>query len=338
MVKVLVTGATGFIGSHLAAALCQRGDEVTCLVRRTSRLDRLSPLGVRLVYGDVTEPDSLPEAVAGNQIVYHVAGCTKAFRKGRLFEVNEQGTANVARACAERTEPPVLVAVSSLAAAGPAPDGQPRTEADPAAPVSNYGRSKLAGERAAAQFADRLPITIVRPPIVFGEADRDSFAMFQAIARFRIHLVPTFRRHRYSLIHAADLAELLILAAQRGTRLSSDPAGGPSPRGHYFAACEAHPTYAELGRMIAAALGHRRVLVLPAGPLAVRTVATLSEAWSRVIRRPNILNFDKVREIRAGSWVCSAQAATDELGFSPATPLAERLRQTAQWYRQEGWL
>ncbi|HUT11089.1 MAG TPA: NAD-dependent epimerase/dehydratase family protein [Thermoguttaceae bacterium] len=338
MAKVLVTGASGFVGSHLAAALCRQGDEVTCLVRKTSVVDRLRPLGLRLVYGSVTEPDSLQAAVAGNEIVYHVAGSTKAFRKEHLFKVNEQGTANVARACAEQTTPPVLVVVSSLAAAGPAPDGQPRTEADPAEPVSNYGRSKLAGERAAEQFADRLPITIVRPPIVVGEADRDGFAMFRAISRFRIHLVPTFRPRRYSLIHAADLANLLILAARRGTRLSSGPTDGPSPPGHYFAACEVHPTYAQLGRMVAAALGRRRVLVLPANPLAVRMAATLSEVCSRIVRRPNILNFDKVREIRAGSWLCSAQAATDELGYSPAAPLPERLRQTAEWYRREGWL
>jgi len=337
MAKVLVTGASGFVGSHLAAALCRQGDEVTCLVRKTSVVDRLRPLGVRLAHGDVTAPDSLPAAVAGNQTVYHLAGLTKAFGKKQLFEINEQGTANVARACAEQTTPPVLVVVSSLAAAGPSPDGRPRTESDPAEPVSNYGRSKLAGERAAERFADRTPITIVRPPIVFGEADRDCLGMFRAISRFRIHLVPTFRPRRYSLIHAADLAELLILASQRGSRLPGGATDGPSPHGYYFAACETHPTYAELGRMVAAAL-QRRVLVLPTGPLGVRLAATFSEAVSRITRRPNILNFDKVREIRAGSWFCSAQAAADQLGYCPAAPLPDRLRQTAQWYRREGWL
>jgi len=341
MSKVLVTGASGFIGSHLVEALAARGEEVTCLVRKTSPLDRLQPLGVRLAYGDVTDRESLRAAVAGKQIVYHLAGLNRALRVQQFYRVNQQGVANVAQCCGRQTTPPVLVSVSSLAAAGPAVDGQMRAEIDPPVPVSNYGRSKRAGELAAEELADRVPITVVRPPIVLGEADPQGLQIFSTVARFGVHPVPGLGRNRFSLIHAADLAELLILAARRGRRLEpggdDGNNGGGRSRGYYFAACEEHPSYAELGRKVAVALG-RRVLVLPMPRAATWILATANEAISQVFRRPLLLGLDKAREAAAGSWLCSPQAAIAELGFSVAAPLADRLRQTAQWYRDHRWL
>ena len=112
MTRVLVTGASGFVGSHLAEALAARGDEVVCLVRKTSKTDRLRRLGVRLVSGDVTDPASLAGAVRGVQTVYHVAGATLVLRRRQYYEVNQQGVGNVARVCAERETPPVLVTVA----------------------------------------------------------------------------------------------------------------------------------------------------------------------------------------------------------------------------------
>lgn len=216
MAKVLVTGASGFIGSHLASALVARGDEVTCLVRKTSQIKGLNGLGVQLVYGDVTQPESLLSAVAGQETVYHLAGITLALTKRQFFRVNQEGIRNIARACAAQPGPPVLLVVSSLAAAGPALDGRPKIESDPSQPVSAYGRSKRAGEQEAELFADRVPTTIVRPPIVFGERDHLGLPLFRSVDKFGIHFVPGRGRHRYSLIHVADLAELIILVAQRG--------------------------------------------------------------------------------------------------------------------------
>lgn len=336
--KVLVTGASGFIGSHLAEMLSREGYRATCLVRKTSRLKRLRRLDVDLRFGDVTDLDTLRAAVAGAQFVYHVAGCNTALRSRYLHQVNEQGVRNIAQACAAQTTPPVLVTVSSLAAAGPSDGDRPRTEAEPAAPVSKYGRSKLAGERAAAEFADRVPISIVRPPIVFGEADHQSCQWFRSIARFGVHVMPGMGHHRYSVIHADDLARLLILAGGQGKRLSSDAAAGEAPtEGIYFAAAEQHPTYAELGRLVAVALGRKAVLV-PTPPRSVWLAAGATELAAQLLRRPFLLNVDKAREAWAGSWVCSAQRAADELGFRVGATLQQRFRQAAEWYRREGWL
>ncbi len=236
---------------------------MTCLVRKTSQIEGLNRLGVRLVYGDVTQPESLMPAVAGQDIVYHLAGLTLALTKRQFFRVNQGGIRNIAQACAAQASPPVLLVVSSLAAAGPALDGRPKIESDPAEPVSAYGRSKRAGEQEAELFADRVPTTIVRPPIVLGERDHLGLPMFRSVNRFGIHVVPGLGRHRFSLIHAADLVELMILAAQRGKRLA--PLGGngsQAGQGYYFAACEEDVVYDDLGHLIGRVLGRRRVFPL----------------------------------------------------------------------------
>lgn len=339
MARVLITGGSGFVGSHLAERLVARGDDVTCLVRRASRVERLDPLGVRFAYGDVTDPESLSSAVGNVETVYHAAGCTIAIHAQQYDRVNHQGTRNIVGACAARTTPPVLVVVSSLAAAGPAVDGRPRVESDPPRQISHYGRSKRAAELAAEEFADRVPVTVVRPPIVLGEADRLGLPMFAMVWRLGLFFVNGLGRNRYSIIHATDLANLLIRAAEHGERLPAAPSEGDAlSQGYYFAGCGEDPTYAELGRRIGCALGRRRVLIFPTPPRGLWVVAALMELKSRIRRLPEYLTFDRVREIRAGSWTCSPRKAVDGLGFSVAAPLTERLKQTAQWYREHGWL
>ena len=121
MPKVLVTGATGYIGEHLARSRLAHGDFVRCLVRKSSRTDQLESLGVELSQGDVNDADSMRRAVQGCQVVYHLAGKTAAMKRQELYRANSRGTYQFAQACAQQTTPPVLIVVSSLAAAGTAP-------------------------------------------------------------------------------------------------------------------------------------------------------------------------------------------------------------------------
>jgi dihydroflavonol-4-reductase len=339
MTKALITGASGFIGSHLASALRQRQEDVSCLVRGTSRIDRLQPLGVNIVRGDVLDIDSLRAAIKGQQVVYHVAGCIVALGKDKYYQVNAQGARNVAQVCSEQDNPPVLVLVSSQAAAGPAVRGRPRVEQDRLRPVSHYGRSKRLGELQAQSFADRVPISVVRPPIVFGEADPQSAAMFRPIKRFGIHLVPGLARNRFSIVHADDLVHLLLLAAERGQRmipLGESPSA--ASQGIYFAGCEKYPVYSELGQMIGDAVGRKRVfMLLAAWPLMIG-VAAGAEVAGRALKRPLFFNLDKFREASAGAWMCSIDKAKEELGYRTLAPLPMRVRQTAEWYIKEGWI
>ena len=334
---MLVTGGTGFIGRHLVAALRAAGQRVACLVRPTSQVADLQAMGVELLQGDLTRPETLPPAVAGKTTVYHLAGLLEAFRAQDFYRVNVGGTAALVEACAQQPNPPVVVLVSSIAAAGPSREGRFRREEDPPAPVSHYGRSKLAAERAANSFARQLPITVVRPPIVFGEYDRDVLRIFRAVQR-GWHLVPGLRPRRYSLIHAADLVGGLMLAAQHGERMNGEPRDHARGRGVYFLAGREHPTYAELGRLMAAALGRRGLRVVRVPMAAAWVVAMAAEVLARLRGEPEILNLDKMREAAAGSWICCSEKAERQLGFRPPADLAARLRQTATWYQRQGWL
>jgi nucleoside-diphosphate-sugar epimerase len=169
---------------------------------------------------------------------------------------------------------------------------------------------------------------------VFGEWDRDVFKMFRLV-KLGVHLVPVRTHQRYSLIHAADLASLLIRAAANGER--AVPGSGGS--GLYYAGYDEHLTYRELGAQLAAALGRRQPVNVRIPRLVTWTVAAGFEAMARLTGRPpDIVNLDKAREGFAGSWSCSPAKAKQQLGFRPAQPLPVRLRQTADWYRARGWL
>jgi nucleoside-diphosphate-sugar epimerase len=268
-------------------------------------------------------------------VVFHLAGLVKALRTEDFLRVNARGVESVAAVCADRIERPVLIVVSSLAAAGPCAGDQPRVEGDSPAPVSAHGRSKLAGELAAARYATRLSVSVVRPPIVFGPGDRGVLEMFRPIAHAGLHVVPGWEERRVSLIHVADLVALLLLAAEKGERLHPDGAPG---QGVYFVAAEHDPTYAELGQAMAMALGKKRATVVHMPEPLVRLLGLCGDALGRVRQRPGWVNSDKMAEALAGSWTCSSAKARTQLGWSPAATLAERLRETAQWYRQAGWL
>jgi nucleoside-diphosphate-sugar epimerase len=334
MPRVLVTGGSGFIGQHLVERLVGRGDEVVCLVRKTSRVDALRSLGVRLVEGDVTTPESLPEALRGVEVVYHVAGCIRATDLRKMDHINETGTACVVEAAAAQTSPPVLVYVSSLAAAGPSRIDRPHVETDPAEPVSRYGKSKLAAEVQLLQRAARLPISIVRPPIVFGPGGREMLPMFQSV-QLGMHFVPGLRPQRFSLIHVGDLVEALIRAAHYGKRLAGPD--DPARLGLYYATAPETPTYGDLGRLIAQALA-RRVLVVPTPHALGWLLAGANAIRARLTKRDALLDIDKMREATAGSWTCCGNRAAEELDFRPPHTLQDRLAQSALWYRQHGWL
>ena len=334
---MLVTGASGFIGLHLVRWLIKLGYRVSCMVRATSCIDELRSAGAQVVIGDVTDGASIGQALIVSQagIVFHLAGLTKSLRPDDFLRVNAGGVESVAAACADCTDKPVLVVVSSLAAAGPCDVDRPRVESDSPTPVSAYGCSKLAGEQAAARYAGIVPISILRPPMVFGPGDRGMLEIFRPIARWGIHVVPGQGEQCFSLIHVTDMVEGLLLLAEKGERLHHNGVPG---QGIYFIATDDYPTYAELGQAMAIALGKKRATVVHIPRPLMRLAGLSGDVMGRIRRRPGWINSDKIKEALAGSWTCSSAKVRTQLGWSPATALAERLHETAQWYRQAKWL
>ncbi len=338
MDRVLVTGATGFIGGQLAEALVRQGHSVRCLVRRTSDTRRLQELGASFVKGDVTEADQLVKALANVDVIFHLAGLTNALSTTELYRVNADGAGFVAAACARRQTPPTLILVSSIAAAGPTSRDAIRVESDPVAPVSNYGRSKLAGETAAAKWASEIPLTIVRPGMTFGPRDHTSLPIFTTIATWGIHPVVGLGRTKIPLLHVKDLTDLLIRAASDGERLSTPECDVPeSGVGVYFASHDRAPSFRELGSLIAYAM-NRRVIPVPLYPPIAASAAAVNQLRSQLYRRSDSLNIDKIREAKQPSWETSNAKAKRQLNWKLSASLEEQIRETVDWYEANDWI
>lgn len=326
--KALVTGGRGFIGSFLVEQLLSEGHEVRCLLRpKGGDLGWLTGLNVEIISGDVNDPVSVERAVADADYIFHLAGLTKSYDPKVLYTVNVGGTERLLDAAGrlagglER-----FVLVSSLAAAGPSRDGRPVTETDPPRPVSEYGRSKLEAERIARGYADRLPVTVVRPPAVYGPRDGDFLEYFRFCRKGWLPLLSGGPRYT-SVVFVKDLVAGMRLAVQE------EQAVGQT----YFMAADPVYTWEYLGRNIAAVLGMKtRKVILPLA--LARAVCVLSEGFARLFKKNTLFNLDKFRELTETHWICDSNKAKEELGFHCAFSLEAGLEQTAAWYLAHGWI
>ncbi|MCA8925835.1 MAG: NAD-dependent epimerase/dehydratase family protein [Planctomycetes bacterium] len=329
--RAFVTGGSGFVGRHLVARLRAEGWDVLCATRAGSRTAALSALGALVVPADLARPETYAAALEGVEVAFHAAAVLRVPWRRSFLEANARLSRGVAAACAAQSAPVTLVHVSSLAAIGPA-RGAPLTEGSPARPISLYGKSKLAAERALEAWAGRLSISIVRPPMVFGEHDARSVGLYRMARRGWLP-VPHDAEQRISMIHGADLAALLLQVAEQGERRS---AAGPAA-GVYHAAHPAPPTAGEFAQLLGAATGVARVRPLRVPRALLWTSMAAGEVVARVRDQPSVLNLDKAREATGGAWVCATDKIT-ALGFVPEATLAERIAQTAAWYRAQGLL
>lgn len=325
--KILITGATGFIGSHLADALCKRGHAVSCPVRKTSNLRWLEHTSAELSYGDLFDIGYLRTLVTGVDCVYHVAGITKARTKEEYFRGNHLATKNLLEAVAE-ANPGIkrFIHVSSQAAVGPSVKGQPVDERTPFHPITTYGVSKMEAEKECMRLANRLPITIVRPPAVYGPRDKDVFEFFNTINK-GLQPIVGFGDRFVSLIHVKDLVDGIILAGEH------EAATGNT----YFISSERAYHWREVGEIASRVVG-KKVFRLRVPEMGIYTIAAFSELFGMMTNRAALINFEKAKDIVQRSWTCSVQKAQTELGFRESFTLEEGMIDAVGWYREHGWL
>jgi nucleoside-diphosphate-sugar epimerase len=326
--KVLLTGANGFVGSHILDSLHARGLATVALLRRASNQRfiqvHLPRLEVRV--GSLSDPQSLDAALRDVTHVIHCAGCTKALRQSEFYEVNQAGTRNVVEAV-NRQQGRIqrLVHLSSLAAGGPASPDQPAREDDLPHPVSEYGRSKLAGEQELHDVC-KTESVILRPPAVYGPRDEAFLPLFKAV---KAHILPRFGggRQALSLVFAEDLAEAVA------TCLTHPAAAGKT---FYVASSEVTTARAVAGEIAEQMKTWTMPLSLPT--VALWPLCCLQETFSWLTRRPSVLSRQKYAELRAPGWVCDPTRLRQEVGFVGGTALKNGIAKTLAWYRQEGWL
>jgi len=319
--KALVTGATGFIGSHLVEALLQKGFTVTCLVRDVSRLRFLDGLNVRLVTGDCADDKSLPDAVRGIDYVFHLAGLTKSCTEDDFIKANVSGTDNMIKAILSNN-PGIkrFVHLSSLAAAGPTCEGDLLKEDCGPNPVSVYGRTKLEGEKIVYAHKDKLPVTIIRPPAVYGPRDRDLLVFFKMV---KSGLVPYWGKCYYSFLYVEDLINGIILSA-----LSENAEGEI----FFMSDGNIYTTDDIIGAISEA------VQKVPVRINIPGFVMPLLGLLSEKLKGINIINADKIREMKHTRWTCDTSKAVASIGFQPKIKIREGAKWTADWYRIHQWL
>ncbi|MBP9111308.1 MAG: NAD(P)-dependent oxidoreductase [Polyangiaceae bacterium] len=332
--RVLVTGASGFLGSYIAEQLSKRGDQVRCLVRKSSSRKFLDTLqNIEYANGSVEDRDSVFRACEGVDAIVHSAGLVKARAPSEFHLVNVEGTRNMldgAVAAGKKDGANKLkrfVFVSSLAAVGPSRDGTPvRSDAVPS-PVTHYGRSKLESEKLVLSMKEALPVTVIRPPMIYGPRDTESLQLFQWVARGILPMNGD-GSNTLSLIYADDAASACVRA------IDSDAANGKS----YFVEDGSVYEWKLALRDIENALGKKAFVRFGIPFSVVRAMALASEVYGKVSDKAMMLTRDKVNELEQKHWVCSAADTKNDLGWTPEVPWSEGTKRAVDWYRKEGWL
>jgi len=317
--KIFLTGATGFVGHHLAAAFRSASWDVTALVRGQSNVSGLSEMGVTLRQGELLSGDSYSDAMARCDLVIHCAGLIRAVTLDDYRQVNSEGAGAVA-ATAARVGVPRFILISSIAARGPLG----RVESSP---VSHYGLSKREGEKRVYENAGGMSVCVVRPPVIYGPRDTGMLSVFKAA---RLGLFPMYGRgqHRVAIVHIDDLVRAVYLLASRP---------GDFQTGPFYPEDGTNPSWVELAQAFSSALG-RRIWRLPLPPFLFHGLSALSTGFSLLTRRPVLFSVDKVREMACPDWTASHKELNKAVGFRPLIPLVRGLGETARWYRREGWL
>ena len=331
--RAFVTGGTGFIGSHLVELLVDLGYQVTCTVRKTSSLRWLQPLldgnlpRIQLMTVDLSDPDSPIPSLRGVDLVFHLAGLTKAFNADGYNRANSATTRRLIEACLRGSGGMTrFLYCSSLAASGLSPDGRQITEDTRPQPLTDYGKSKLKGEMVTREYADRLPITVIRPPAVYGPRDTDIFLFFQCIKKGILPLIGNPQR-QLSLVYVKDLVGGIHAAAV------SDRAVGET----YFLTDGVVHSWRDVAQTIACEL-KKRPFPLRVPFFLLDVVSIFTEAIARFTHEPATLNRQKMIDLKQQYWICDSTKAVKEIGYRAAYPLEKGIEETARWYLDNGWL
>jgi nucleoside-diphosphate-sugar epimerase len=322
----VVTGANGFVGSHLVEHLLQLGYRVKCIARKSSNLQWIKDLSVEMAYCGLGSVDDLTAVFADADYVFHIAGVVTAPNEAGYMHGNVDTTRNVLDAAAHCPNIKRVLITSSLAAAGPATPGIELNETLAPAPITAYGRSKMAQEALCQNYKGRVAYTIVRPPAVYGPRDSDIFIFFKTV---NSGLVPMlgFDHKTMSLVHVLDLVRGMEQAVR------SDKAKDEI----YFLGSTQSYHWEEIGSLTKRVLGKRAIRIRVPHAI-VHGVAGIAEFIGKIRGKTPTLNREKANEITQQSWYCSSDKAVRDFGYQQKWSLEQGIQETINWYKANGWL
>jgi len=323
----VVTGANGFVGSHLVDLLLENNYIVRCITRKSSNLQWLKGKNIQIFDSGLLDKDGLRKAFQGADYIYHVAGVVKSKKPEGYFHGNVETTRVLLETAVEFKDTiKKFLIVSSQTAAGPSRNGKVITEDDPCNPITTYGRSKLAEEELAKSFMNLLPITICRAPAVFGDRDTEIFIFFKTFSKGLMTTIG-FDKKLISLIYVQDLVKGFMLAAESGKSAGQT----------YFISSEKHYTWEEIGNITAKVLSKKPVKIKVPHSV-VYGIAAIAQVLASFSSKPATLNMEKARDITRNAWICDTSKAIRELNYHQSISIEEGIKRTCEWYKQQGWI
>lgn len=329
--KILVTGASGFIGSFIVEEALRRGYDVWAAVRGSSSRQFLTDSRINFIELDLSSEAILKEQLSNHvfDFVVHAAGVTKSLHKEDYFRINTEGTKNIVRALLS-TKMPLkrFVYISSLSIMGAIREEQPYTEileSDEARPNTAYGHSKLAAEQWLDTQKD-LPYVILRPTGVYGPRERDYYMMFKSI-RSHTDFAVGFKRQDITFVYVTDMVQAVFLAMDKGI----------TGRRYFLSDGEVYQS-STFSDLIRKELGNPWWIRITAPLWVLRIVTSCGELAGHLTGKVTALNNDKYHIMRQRNWRCDIDPARRELGYIPQIKLEEGVKRSIQWYKENGWL
>jgi nucleoside-diphosphate-sugar epimerase len=325
----VVTGANGFVGSHLVELLLQKGFAVRCIIRKGSNTKWLKDLDIELFDCGLLDPNLLKPVFEGASYVFHIAGVVNAPTKKEFFDGNVLTTKNVLEAALDNPTIKKILITSSLAATGPsARSGEPLTENTVCQPINAYGLSKLEQEKLVATYTDKLPLVVIRPPAVYGPRDTEIFLFFETVKKGILPLLGLFGHKTLSLVHVKDLVNGMFMAA------NSEQTNGQT----YFISSFKEYNWLTTGSLIAEALGCKKPISIRVPHAMVYVVASFGQLAAKLTKKKVDLDIERAKQVLAPSWYCSPEKAHKDFGYTELIPIEEGLKETADWYKSQKWL
>lgn len=325
----LVTGATGFIGSHIVDILMDRGFEVRCLVRANSDLTWLNGKNVELFETSYTDTEKLKLAVKDIDIIYHVAGTIAAKNYDGYLLGNKMPTINLLNAVLESgTQLKRFLYVSSQTAIGPSESREkPKTEDMPMTPITSYGKSKKETELEVYNYFDKIPITIVRPPAVYGPRDKAILAVFQSV-KLGIGTLMGFNDKYVSLVHSSDLSRGIVEASLSENTISKT----------YFISSKEFYTWKQIIGIIKKTLEKKFLITINLPHSLILTLGTISELIGKLTGSVPVFNYEKGIDFIQNYWTCSIENANKDFGYEQKMSIEDGIAETVEWYKQNKWM
>ena len=323
----VVTGGSGFVGSHLVDLLLEKGLKVKCIVRGTSNLRWLVNKDVEICDSGLFDKEKLKPILTDANYLFHVAGVVRSKNKEGFFKGNVETTKTLLEVISE-VNPNIerIVIVSSLTACGPSLDGKPCTEETAPRPITTYGVSKYEEEKLAIGYMGKLSITICRAPAIYGERESDIYAMFKGFQKGIMTLVG-FNNKKLSLIHGRDFVNGLYLASQ------SEKAKGEI----YFISSEKIYDWNIISDAMEKAIG-KKAFRIRIPHFLIYTIGGISHFFNYFTSKPATFNLEKARDFVQENWTCDISKAKRDFGYSQNISLEDGMKSTVDWYREHKWL